>query len=156
ERTTRARSTSPATFTLSRTVAPVISAPPSRPPGTTRRNRMGALESTLTSAAIVKPNTHRHWLPAGKAARHARLPRAPQMKTGPAGKEAESPTRKPAGQHISHHQGEMFIASFHFGIPMAYTATSNAGLKRETENEMAQKVSVLLVDDIDGSDANEI
>jgi hypothetical protein len=33
ERTTRRRSTSPATFTLSRTVTPVISSPPSRRPG---------------------------------------------------------------------------------------------------------------------------
>jgi hypothetical protein len=40
-------------------------------------------------------------------------------------------------------------------MPITYTATPNAGQKRETENEMAQKVNVLLVDDIDGSDAGE-
>ena len=54
-----ARSASPATFTLSRTVAPVISAPPSRPPWKTRRGRADARGFTLTSAAIVKPNAHR-------------------------------------------------------------------------------------------------
>jgi hypothetical protein len=57
-RTTRA--TSPATFTLSRTAAPVISAPPSRPPGKTRRGRTDAQgKYTLTSAATVKPDTCR-------------------------------------------------------------------------------------------------
>ena len=40
-------------------------------------------------------------------------------------------------------------------MSITYTATPNAGQKRETENEMAQKVNVLLVDDIDGSDAGE-
>jgi hypothetical protein len=38
---------------------------------------------------------------------------------------------------------------------ITYTAIPNAGSKRETENEMAQKVNVLLIDDIDGSDADE-
>jgi hypothetical protein len=38
---------------------------------------------------------------------------------------------------------------------ITYTAIPNAGSKRKTENEMAQKVNVLLVDDIDGSDADE-
>jgi hypothetical protein len=49
----------------------------------------------------------------------------------------------------------MFNMSFHFIMPTAYTAKSNTGQKRETENGMAQKVNVLLVDDIDGSDAVE-
>ena len=41
ERTILVRSASPATFTLSRTVVPVISAPPSRPPWKTRRGPSG-------------------------------------------------------------------------------------------------------------------
>jgi hypothetical protein len=40
-------------------------------------------------------------------------------------------------------------------MPITYTATIKCRVKRETENEMAQKVNVLLVDDIDGSDADE-
>jgi hypothetical protein len=39
-----------------------------------------------------------------KAARCTRLPRAPSGKTGPAGKEAESPSGKPADRRISYHR----------------------------------------------------
>jgi hypothetical protein len=80
------------------------------------------------------------------------LPRTAD-KIGPAGQEAESPSWKPARRRIS--ITEMFNTSFHYIMPTAYTAKSNTGQKQETENGMAQKVNVLLIDDIDGSDAVE-
>jgi hypothetical protein len=54
--------------------------PPARedPPGPNGR----AGKCTLTSAAIVKPNTHRRRAAAGKRAGGARLPRLPQAKKG--------------------------------------------------------------------------
>src|SRR6185437_450981 len=102
-RTTRARSTSPATFTLSRTVAPVISAPPSRPPGKTRRGRTDAREIhahlSRHRQAEYAPTTG---CPQESGQVHLPVPRT-ATKTVPAGQEAESPGGKLTGRHISYH-----------------------------------------------------
>jgi hypothetical protein len=123
-RTTLARSASPATFTLSRTVAPVISAPPSRPPGKTRRAERTHGKSTLTSAAIVKPNTRR-WRatpgaqPGGLIAHTAGENQAIRAGDG-------IPGGNSAGRRIPYCRGKCFTMPFHFVLPIAYDATSNA------------------------------
>jgi hypothetical protein len=124
-RTTRARSTSPATFTLSRTVVPVISAPPSRPPGKDPQGPNGRAEKyTLTSAAIVKPNTC-HWRAAHRKA--TGCPSVLLVKTRPAGQEGESPSRKHRRTANSLSTGNSLTVLFHFIMRITYTAIPNAG-----------------------------
>jgi hypothetical protein len=99
-RTTLARSASPATFTLSRIVAPVTSAPPSRPPGKTRWGRTDAHGNARSPQPASSSRIRTEDKPPA-----GRQPGAPACaallaKIGSAGQKAEPPGGKPAGRPI--------------------------------------------------------
>jgi hypothetical protein len=88
---------------------------------------------TLTSAATVKPNTHRWRAARRKTAGYACLSRVLPAKTGPAGHEAESGAGNPPGGAFRIAK-KCLTVSFHFIMRITYDATSNAGYRNGNGN----------------------
>jgi hypothetical protein len=96
--------------------------PPAREDPQGPNGRAG--KSTLTSAAIVKPNAH-HWRLPQKGSpahlsRYSSENRASQAGDG-------IPSWNSAGRRIPYYREKCLTMPFHFTLPIAYTATSNAG-----------------------------